>query len=220
MKQNYKIDRLRILGYNNVKKLKEVGACRYLAKSQLAKCSAKSKKLIYLNFRGSRFKDTNFTATTFLGCDFWGASFNKCNFKNAHISDCVFMACKFKNCNFEGAKIEYTTIVNTNLSECKKIEFENSVDILKQYPECQLEQELIDSLDKLKENPLIRKCKLLHLPGNKYNKLNLYLLQKKFTERELPPLLLGIADKSKSELRNITTYKKLENTLKHDKRVI
>lgn len=75
-------------------------------------------------------------------------------------------------------------------------------------------------VDKLKENPLIRKCKLLHLPGNKYNKLNLYLLQKKFTERELPPLLLGIADKSKSELRNITTYKKLENTLKHDKRVI
>lgn len=220
MKQNYKIDRLRVIGYNKVKKINGLGACRYLAKSQLAKCSAKSEKFLYLNFRGSHFKDTNFTAATIKGCDFWGASFNKCNFKNAHISDCVFMACKFKDCNFDGAKMEYTTIVNTNLSECKKIEFEKRVDILKQYPECQLEQELIDSLEKLKENSIIRKYKLLHLPGNKYNKLNLYLLQKKFTEQELPQLFLGMADKSKSELRNITTYKKLENTLKHDKSVI
>jgi len=211
MSNHYRIDRLHIITYKNQKKkaLKDL-RCRYLAKSQFVKCNAQGKKFYYVNFRGSHFNKVSFDNANFFGCDFWGTSFNNCSFKKAKISDCVLMACRFKNCDFTGAIFSYSYIVNTGLHECRNIDLKG-IKIYKQYPKSQATAELVEVLDLLRNDLNIRKNKLLHLPGNRYNELNLFLLQERFSLEELPKLLLELNSRSTT---NITTYKKLELSLK------
>ncbi|MBP2660474.1 MAG: hypothetical protein H6Q69_3506 [Firmicutes bacterium] len=208
----YKIDRLKLITYKGQKKKVLFDLrCRYLAKSQLVKCNAQHKKIEFANFRGSRFKKVNFDNTQIIGNDFWGTTFRDCSFKNAVISDCVFMSCILKNCDFTGAKFNYTTIVNTNLADCKNMDIAHDVNVLKEYPKNKISAELAFALDKLKDNKNIRKNKLLHLPNNRYNELNLFLLLKKIGQSKLASLLLALNEKS---TKNVTTYKKLELELK------
>lgn len=218
MGQKYRIDRLKLITYKcKPKKVVKGLRCRYLAKSQLVKCNAKNQKFDYLNFRGSIFKKVDFSCSQIHGCDFWGASFKECNFSDAHITDCVFMGCKFIDCKFDGTNIEYTNIVNTNLTGCINVVFGKFVDILYKYPDYQHTADLEEVLHALKYNASIRKYRLLHLPGNKYNSLNIYLLQKKFSLEELPKLLWSIKSKAN---KNVTTYNKLEMMLKTEKRMV
>lgn len=212
MTQTYKIDRVNLISYKSKsKKIVRNTRCRYLAKSQLVRCLAKGTKFDFVNFRGSHFKKVSFENAIITGCDFWGTSFKNCSFKGAVISDCVFMACKFKNCNFQGAVIKYSTIVNTNIKECKEIELTKSVQVLDQYPKVEVNDVLLQTLEHLMNDKNIRKNRLLHLPGAKYNYLNLYLLQAKFSNSELSRLLSRLQEKS---TMNITTYKKMEMELK------
>lgn len=218
MSSLYKIDRLRLITYKGQKQkvIKDL-RCRYLAKSQFVKCNAQSKKNIYVNFRGSHFKKVSFDGAELFGCDFWGTSFNNCSFRNTKISDCVFMACKFKTCDFTGAVFNFTTIVNTGLEECKKMDISKGINLYKQYPQSQISVELQEVLELLKSNINIRKNKLLHLSGNKHNELNLFLLQHRYSLAELPQLLIQLNVRS---TKNITTYKKLELELKKIKNMV
>ena len=218
MGQTYRIDRLHIITYRcKPKKIVKEARCRYLAKSQIVNGNAKGKCFDYLNFRGSHFKKVDFSHATISGCDFWGASFNKCNFHNAHITDSVFMGCRFTNCVFDDANVEYTTVVNTNLAGCRNIVLGKNTEVLSKYPNVDVTSELEEVLNALRNNVNIRKYKLLHLPGNKFNYLNIYLLQKKFSLEELSKLLWRIYSKSN---KNVTTYKKLELALKAEKRML
>lgn len=218
MGQDYRIDRLHIVSYNGQRKkeIREV-RCRYLAKSHLINCAANGKRFDYVNFRGSHFKKVDFSNAVFYGCDFWGASFNKCNFRGAKISDCVFMASKFSDCRFDNATLEYSTVVNTSLLECHNIFLSKSVEVLAQYPHCECAPSLDAALEVLKGNINLRKNKLLHIPGNKVNMLNLYLLQKRFQADELSELLLRLNERS---TKTITTYKKLEMALIAQKKMV
>lgn len=212
MSTPYRIDQLHLITYRNQKKkvVRDI-RCRYLAKSKIINCNAQNKKFTYANFRGAHFKKVLFDGSEFFGCDFWGTFFNNCLFRNVRISDSVFMACRFQNCDFEGAVLNYTNIVNTSLDECKSIDISKGVTLYKQYPQCTHTDELKEALDYLKGNSYIRKYKLLHLPGNKFNELNLFLLQRKYLLAELPKLLVQLNNMS---TKNITTYKKLELELK------
>ncbi|MBC2632166.1 pentapeptide repeat-containing protein, partial [Salmonella enterica subsp. enterica serovar Enteritidis] len=138
---------------------------RYLAKSQMVRCTAIAARFDFVNFRGSHFKKVSFKNAILTGCDFWGSSFKDCSFENVIIADCVFVACKFKNCNFTGAVIKYSTIVNTSLKECKEIKLLENVKVLNQYPKINIDTFLLQTLKNLKEDKYIRKNKLLHLPG-------------------------------------------------------
>ena len=200
--QAYKIDRINLITYKCQKKkiLKSV-RCRYLAKSHIVNCNAQNQSFVYANFRGAIFKKVKFQNSIIIGCDFNGTK----------ISDCVFMACKFKNCNFTGATISYTTIVNTSLAECKNVSLSKTTKIYKNYPNCVLSEKLTSALETLKSNKNLRTYKLLSLSDKKYNELNLFLLQQRFTDEILPLLLMKLNDHS---MKNITTYKKLERQLK------
>jgi len=162
MGQAYKIDKPSLITYKGQKK-KAVNSlhCRYIAKSQVINCTAQSQSFEYINFRGSHFKKVNFKNTTFYGCDFWGTTFAKCDFQNARFIDCVFMASKFKTCHFSGARFNYSTIVNTNLSDCLDIDISSGVVVYKTYPKCDISPELADALTLLKNNRNLKKSKLL-----------------------------------------------------------
>ncbi len=212
MGQAYRIDRINLITYpGKRKKILQSCRCRYLAKSHIVNCSAKGQTFDFVNFRGSIITKVNFEKATIKGCDFWGVTFNECDFTEANISDCVFMACKFRNCTFSNTHFNYTTIVNTALNECKNIDISFGVKILTEYPKCTLTDELTDALTVVKNDRNLKKCKLLFISDTKYNELNLFLLLRRFTARELADLLLEVCKYSTS---TITTYKKLERQLK------
>lgn len=216
MNQAYEKDYLYIISRRGHKRKFHSTGSRYLAKSLIANCKAEKQMFSYLNFRGSRFARAKFLDTEFKGCDFWGTHFNKCTFQRAHFADCVFVGCKFTDCRFEDTSMEYTTIVNTNLSSWKNIKRGDHINILYQYPAFQHSDELNKALALFKDNRIFRKYKLLYLPGNRYNCLNVYLLQKKFSVNKLPMLLQTLNEKlTKSRALKITTYKRLEQTLKN-----
>ena len=208
--QTYKIDRINLITYKcQKKKVVKSVRCRYLAKSHIVNCNAQNQSFVYVNFRGAIFKKVKFQNSIING--FWGTTFNDCDFNGAKISDCIFMACKFNNCNFTGATISYTTIVNTSLAECKNISLSERTKIYTKYPNCVMSEKLKSALEVLKSDKNLRTFKLLHISDKKYNELNLFLLQQRFTDEALPLLLMKLADHS---TRNITTYKKLERQLK------
>lgn len=210
MGQAYKIDRLNLITYKGQKK-KVVKSlrCRYMAKSQVVNCNAQSQSFEFVNFRGSHFKNVNFQNTVFYGCDFWGTTFNGCNFQNAKFQDCVFMASKLKDCNFTETEFAYSTIVNTNLSDCLDIDVSSGVILYSTYPKCDMTPELETALETLKNNRNLKKNKLLFISDTKYNQLNLFLLQRRYRNR-LPVLLLELNNHSTAQ---ITTYKKMERVL-------
>lgn len=215
MNQTYEKTHLYIISRKYHKKKFRSISGRYLAKSLIVKCKAEKQRFAYLNFRGSHFSRVEFLDTEFKGCDFWGTHFKKCTFQKAHFADCVFVGCKFTDCRFEDTSMEYTTIVNTNLSGWGDIKEGDHINILYQYPAFQHSDELDKALALFKDNRIFRKYKLLYLPGNRYNCLNIYLLQKKFSVNKLPMLLQTLNEKlTKSRALKMTTYKRLEQTLK------
>jgi hypothetical protein len=111
----------------------------------------------------------------------------------------------------------FSKIVNTALDECRGIEVSRGIKIYKKYPKSHSSAELLHVLEILRNNLNIRKNKLLHLSGNKYNELNLYLLQKRYSLEELPQLLAQLNARS---TKNITTYKKLELELRKIKNMV
>lgn len=210
MGQAYKVDRLNLITYKGQrKKVVKSLRCRYMAKSQVVNCNAQSQSFDFVNFRGSHFKKVTFKNAVFYGCDFWGTTFNGCSFQNAKFQDCVFMACKLKDCDFTGAEFSYSTIVNTNLSDCSHIDITSGVALYSTYPKCDLTPELQAALDVLKSNKNLRKNKLLSISDTKYNQLNLFLLQNRYHAR-LPELLFELNNHSTAK---IATYKKLEREL-------
>lgn len=185
---------------------------RYLAKSHFVRCDARKQEFIYVNFRGSIFKEVNFQNSLIKGCDFWGTTFRNCNFQNVTIDGCVFMGCKFYNCKFSGASIVFTTIVNTSLSGCHDIKISTNSKVYKSYPQVIISKEMQSVIDSLKTNKIIRKTKILYLSDSKYNQLNLFLLYNKFSENII---MLFLSQLNYSCSRQINTYKKLELSLRN-----
>lgn len=211
MSKAYRIDRIIMITHKWQRKKRLNSICnRYLAKSQVANCSAERISIKYANFRGSLFKKVNFNGSIIFGCDFWGTLFNDCKFHNTEFRNCVFVGSRFKTCDFTGAKFYDCIIVNTNLSECHNLDVSSGIKLLYTYPKCSLDSELERSLLALEKNANLRKTKLLQISDKKYNHLNLFLLQKQFGLR-LPSILLEF---SKCSAKGITTYKKLESVLK------
>lgn len=208
MGTKYKIDRLKRISYHGRKNMSSAKyRCRYFAKSQLVRFGCGQSVFEFINFRGSLFKQISFDNAKFHGCDLWGATFNNCKFKNTIFSDCVFMACRFRKCDFTDALFEYTIVVNTNLSECKNLNHSTGISNYMQYPKNDIDSELQSALNILKENKNIRKHRLLHLPNNRLNELNIFLLTRKFGNSVLPKLLLEM---NRHSTTTITTYKKME----------
>ena len=59
--QKYKIDRTNLITYKHQKTKKVKSArCRYLAKSHIVNCDAQNQSFIYVNYRGSIFKEVKF----------------------------------------------------------------------------------------------------------------------------------------------------------------
>jgi hypothetical protein len=140
----------------------------------------------HVNFKGSIMTSCSFKNSGFIGVEFWGANFRHSNFTGASFKHCVFVGSLLKDTNFRNTTFENCIFVNTNLENIKNFNpTQEGVEILVKYPDFNLSESLIKTVENLRNNEHILKYKILHLTTKKLNKLNLYLLLKKFDEETL-----------------------------------
>lgn len=204
-----KIDRLYVISHAGKRRLKSL-RFRYLSKSIIANCKGDENSFEYVNFRGAHFSRSSFKGSIFKGCDFWGTTFKKCKFNNAVFEDCVFQGCKFKNCDFSGAQVQYSCIVNTNTEECRDLHLHDSTLTLKKYPDVDIQESLLVSLERQKENVYLRKTKVLWISDKRLNHLNLFLLLRKYSPDQIEDYLNQMNNR---KARKLTTYGSLNNGL-------
>lgn len=183
---------------------------RYFCKSRCFKANFVKRKFENVNFRGAILTNTTFKESKIDGVDFLGTNLKKCTFKEATIKNSIFANAKLKGVNFSNVKFENVVFVSTNLKECKNlIENQAGIRIINPYPNFKISNQLKKILINLKEKNNIYSTRVLHLPGDKFNKLNLKLLLELFTEEVLIKKLEKLGEYKK----RINTFNQLKNIL-------
>lgn len=165
---------------------KQVMQYQFYSKSRSFSAIFSNVTFKHVNFKGSIMTSCSFKNSEFIGVEFWGANFRNSNFTGARFKHCVFVGSLLKDTNFRNATFENCIFVNTNLENIKNFNpARTGIEILVSYPDLDLSENLITTVEKLRVNEHILKYKILHLTTKKLNKLNLYLLLKKFGEETL-----------------------------------
>ena len=158
----------------------------YYCKSRLFNTTFSESNISNVNFRGSTITHCSFKGANLIGVDFWGTNLSKCNFTNACLLNTIFVGVNLIGSNFMNAHFNNVVFVNTNLRDAKHLTgYEKGLRVFKCYPQIQISQDIKEALDKLKNNLHLYKTRILYLPNNRINNLNLYLLFQKYSEQEL-----------------------------------
>jgi hypothetical protein len=181
--QNYRVRRFNsFFGKYNQKRI-----CNsYYCKSRLFKAAFSESYILNVNFRGSIITQCSFKGATLIGVDFWGTNLSKCNFTNTHLVNTIFVGANLTGSSFRDTHFSNVYFVNTNFKDAKHLSGnENGLKVFKDYPQPSISQDIKEALDELKKNLHLFKTRILHLPKNRTNNLNLYLLFQKYSEEEL-----------------------------------
>ena len=214
--KKYNVTRINGLARKNQPKraMRKAIRCRYLAKSQLIRCDFSNAQIEYTNLKGAIIKSCSFKDSMIIGCDFFGTNFNGSNFSGVTFKNVIFVAVKIDKCNFNQAKFENTIFINTNITKAKNLNIGEGVIIFKKYPQVVLPTELWEAIEDLKSNIHFFKTKVLHLPGNRYNELNILLLIKRFGIDNLLKLLRLAAVKINKDMVSYSFMEKELNNLR------
>ena len=149
------------------------------------------------NFSGCNFTAASLRAAKFKFCSFYGAVFNQtefigtnlrgCNFSKATFVDAIFNAAVLDRANFSGATFQNTIFLNTGISTAKNFpENTDGIIWLSHMPAySEFSRNLLDAVESLRENDIVRRSNVLYLKRGKINTLSLYILRQSFSEEEL-----------------------------------
>ena len=183
---------------------------RYFCKSRCFNANFVKLKFENINFRGAILTNTTFREAKIDGVDFLGTNLKNSTFKGATIKNTLFVNAKLNGVNFSNVKFENVIFVSTNLKKCKNFSVEkDGIRVINPYPNFKISNSLKSVLISLKEKNNIYSTRVLHLPGNKFNKLNLKLLLEIFTEK----ILIRQLEKLIEYKKRINTFDQLKSIL-------
>ncbi len=201
----------RLIRFNSNKPLKPYEK-KYFCKSRCYKSNLGKTSFTDVNFRGSIITKSSFKNSKLKRVDFLGTNLKECSFRDSNLEDVIFVNANLKNVDFKNTKFMNVLFVSTNISNCKNFPNSNpGIRIINPYPSFKLSKGLKKILVELKIKNNIRSTRVLHIPGNKFNKLNLMLLLEKFKETKLIEKL----EKLKEYEKRINTSYELINILKN-----
>ena len=168
-----------IFQYKNFEKTKS-----YNSKFMHAKfigTSLRSAHMKYCNFDNCLFDQVDFVGSNMRGSSFIGARFIKCTFVSA-----VFEKANFKNATFENCYWVATSHANIrNFPEDSE-----DIMILTSFPsQDTVNPELLQVIESLRKNDIIRRSHTLHGKKGKINTISLLILNQEYTDDELIQLL-------------------------------
>lgn len=155
-------------------------------------------KFTNTSFIGASFKWCNFTGVTFQSSLLRGVLFRGGSLRYAKFSECIINACEFERCNLEGVTFNKCYIVNSNKLTNSLINSQLiDTKIFHAFPSPDdFNPQLIESIQKLRENDFLRRSSVLHRKLNKIDTITLtYLLdhfEEQFLVNQLPSVCMNI----------------------------
>jgi hypothetical protein len=139
------------------------------------------------SLRGAQMKFCDFTGCTFSGVDFIGTNLRGSNFTEAKFFKCIFSSTVFERANFKNAVFENCYMAGTSLKKAKNVpDHCAGVKIVSEFPPLEsISNELLQLIQSLRENDIIRRSHTLHGKNGKINQLSLMILEESYTEDEL-----------------------------------
>lgn len=156
-------------------------------------------------------KYCDFTGASFVGSEFIGANFRGSNFSGAYFKEAIFCSTVLDKTFFENAKFENCYFVSTGISQARKFPTDLSgLTFLHSLPSADtFSDELLQVVEKLRSNDIIRRSHTLHLKKGKVNTLSLYILLQSYSEDDLITLLPQVPNYLTTQFYTLSYLKNL-----------
>lgn len=177
-----------LFSYNNSKRVGSQFIFKDFEKTKSYHTNFSKSSFKGVSFRGAHLKYCSFVSCTFHDTDFVGTNLRGSNFTGAHFVDCVFVSVAIDKAKFKDATFEHCYFVGTAISPSvlKNNNSEDKIIVLPHYPpHDEFDSELIQQIEKLRANDIIRRSNTLHCKNGKINTLTLMILKEQYSENEL-----------------------------------
>lgn len=143
-------------------------------------------------------KFCDFTQASFVGSEFVGTNFRGSNFNGAHFEEAIFWCSVLGKTNFESPSFERCYFISTGTSNTRKFPADTTgiTFLSKLPPASDFPSALLQAVQDLRTNDIIRRSHTLHLKGRQVNTLTLQILLMDYSEDtsitslpQIPPLL-------------------------------
>lgn len=181
----------KVFSYNNQNKRESNFQYKDFEKTKSYHSDFGKANFSYASLRAAQMKYCNFNGALFVGTEFVGSILRGSSFKGATFKDAIFSGAVLDKTDFSGAIFENCIFYMTRVEGVKGLESaENGIRIITKKPLLDaFSPELIDIIQGLRSNDIIRRSNTLHTKKNGINTLYLCELLKDYSETDLIRLL-------------------------------
>lgn len=169
--------------------------------------SLRAAHMKFCNFNGALFNGTEFVGTNLRGSSFKGASFINAIFQGVVLDKTDFTGATFENCLFIGARtngVKGLDCVQQGITVINKVPAKED-----------LSPQLVEVIENLRENDIIRKSHTLHGKNNSINTVYVNELMKEYSEQELIELFPHIEEHITTQFYTLSYLKVLLKKVKN-----
>lgn len=201
----------KVYSYNN----KDKSGCNFMykdfEKTNSYHTNFSQSNFSYVSFRAAHLKFCNFYGAIFIGTEFVGTNLRGSSFKGATFKDAIFIGTVFDKTNFTGANFENCIFNATKINGITGLDSSSSgIRVLTQMPSADdFSSELVDVVQSLRNNDIIRKSHTLHTKNNGINTIYINELLRDYSEEELIRLLPKIENLITTQFYTLSYIKKL-----------
>lgn len=181
----------KIFSYNNEDRCNGNFMYKDFEKTNSYNSSFRQANFSFASLRGAKMKFCDFSGASFVGSEFVGTNFRGSNFSDAYFKESIFCCTVLDKAIFENAKFENCYFVNTGISKTRKFPLDcTGITFFHTPPAADtFSDELLQVVEELRSNDIIRRSHTLHLKKGKVNTLSLHILLQSYSEDDLIALL-------------------------------
>lgn len=180
-------------------------------KTKSYRSNFKNAKFDYASLRAAHLKFCSFDEASFVETEFIGTNLRGSTFRGAKFKGTIFRATVLDQTNFPGATFKNCYFVATGVSSASKFSNNcNGITFLNAMP-CMngFSSVLIEVVEGLRKNDIIRRSNTLHLKQRKINTLSLTILLQSYSEDELIELLQRVTNDLTTQFYTLSYLKVL-----------
>ncbi len=175
-----------MINFKNMDKKNKSFMYQNLQRSKCFNTNFSNSNFDFACFRGAHMKACSFCACTFKETEFIGANLKDSNFRNATFENAVFDGSKLEGVNFIDAQFKNTIFVATDIENALNLNINDpNIRIYSEMPALEISSELRTAIEKLMENPFVKKARVLDTKDKKLNTISVMILVEKFGEEML-----------------------------------
>ena len=201
----------KLFSYNGIDKTGSNFMYKDFEKTSSYNSCFKQANFNFASLRGAKMKFCDFTQASFVGSEFVGTNFRGSNFNGAHFEDAIFWCSVLDKTNFERASFERCYFIGTGTSKARKFPADTTgiTFLSKLPPVSDFSSALLQVVQDLRMNDIIRRSHTLHLKGGRVNTLTLQILLMDYSEDTLITLLPQIPPLLTSQFYTLSYLKTL-----------